>query len=73
MIHKMRKNRGFMGIIITIFIAILLLVFLGFDPRAIWTNYAIPILEFIGDVSLTVLGFIVELGIDFANQLGIGN
>lgn len=69
----MKNNRGFIHIIVIILIAVLILSFLNINPRDIWDDYALPILQFIWNAILAILGFVVDLSIQLANQLGIGN
>lgn len=66
-----KSNRGFLQVIIIIFIAVVILAIFGINPKAIWTNYALPILEFIWNVFLAILGFVVDLGVKLANKLNI--
>jgi len=70
---KQKGNRGFFTLIIIIIVAVLALSFFGFNPQVVWTNYALPVIQFIWQAVVTILGFIVSLGVQLANQLGIGN
>jgi|GEM_PF-3351618 len=70
---KQKSNRGFFTLIIIIIVAVVGLSFFGFNPQAIWTNYALPVLQFVWQAVVTILGFVVSLGVQLANQLGIGN
>ncbi len=68
---RMKTNRGFITTIIVILVAVLALSFFGLNPKVIWTDYALPILQFIWDALLTILGFVVDLGIELADRLGL--
>lgn len=70
---KQKGNRGFFTLIIIIIVAVLALSFFGFNPQTVWTNYALPVIQFIWQAVVTILGFIVSIGVQLANQLGIGN
>ena len=67
------KKSGFLEIVVIVFVAVIVLAIFGFNPKMIWTDYALPILQFIWDVFLAILGFIVDLAIKLADTLSIIN
>jgi hypothetical protein len=66
----MKKNKGFVQIIILLLILVVVAYLLGFDPSNIWSGFIYPILNFIWTAILWVAQIfanIIKLGI---NSLG---
>ncbi|MCB9805641.1 hypothetical protein H6775_00610 [Candidatus Nomurabacteria bacterium] len=67
------NKRGFVQLIFIIIIAVVILTFFGLNPKVIWTDHVLPIIQFTWDAAITILTFVVDLAIKLAHELGIGN
>jgi len=70
---QLNKQKGFIQIIILVIIVVLVLAFLGVDAKGVWTDYILPILEFIWNAFITVISFVIDITIKLANKVGIGS
>ncbi len=64
-------NRGFIEIIIIVIVAVIILAFFGINPLEIWTAYVLPVLNFVLNAFLSIIGFIIEITIQAAEKLGL--
>jgi multisubunit Na+/H+ antiporter MnhB subunit len=55
------QNGGFIQIVVAIIVFVLIAIWLGFDPVAIWTQYVAPALEWAWNIFISVTGFLVGL------------
>lgn len=70
----MKSNKkGFVEIIVLIIIAVVVLSFFGLNPQALWNNMILPILESLWNIFLSVVGFIIDIGIWIVDKFNLAN
>lgn len=67
------NKRGFIQLIFIIIIAVVILSFFGLNPKALWLNFVLPIIQFGWNACITILTFVVDLGVKLAQEIGIKN
>jgi len=57
----MRKNEGFLQIIILIVIALVVAAFFGYGPQTLWNDYLAPAILYVWGILVVIVEFIVSL------------
>ena len=57
----LNENRGFLRIIVTLVVILVILSILGFDPNKVWFSFFRPIFVFIGNIILITANWLISL------------
>jgi len=68
---KNKNNRGIIGLLIVIVIAVILLSILGYNPVQIWNNTVIPILGSLWGILKGVIDFVIEVALWIVDKFGL--
>lgn len=63
------ENSGFIQIIVIVIVIIVVSSFFGFNPADVWSDFILPILNYIWDLFIKLTTFLVELTINKLTDL----
>lgn len=66
------SQRGFLQIIAIVIIAAIVLAFLGYNVKELWTGYGLPVFEWIWNVIITVITFAIDVVVKAVNIFRTG-
>lgn len=70
--NKEGSQRGFLQIIAIIIIAAIVLAFLGYNVKELWTGYGLPVFEWIWSVLVTLITFAIDVIVKAVNIFRTG-
>jgi hypothetical protein len=67
---KNPEEKGFIKLFLVIVVVVAVLIYFGLNPKGIWENILLPIVEFGFGVFLKIVGFFFDIAIWVVNRIG---
>jgi len=69
----MNTQKGYLGLIIVLVVAIFFLIVLGYNPMTLWQGSIVPILESVWSIIGNAIVFLIEVVVWIVDKLNITN